>query len=82
MLQGEIPTTNKIEAKKKDNKIEVGTIKYQFLGSESSTNIQITDKKRLPTMTQKRLFMIAFSNPSILTLYLTYNKLILTNQFH
>jgi hypothetical protein len=47
--------------------IELGTIKDQFLGFKESKNsnmkFHILEKKRLPTMSQMGLFIIAFSNP-------------------
>lgn len=36
----EIPATKEIKVKEKDNRIEVGTTKYQFPGPKNSRNIQ------------------------------------------
>jgi hypothetical protein len=58
-----------------EEKIEVGTVKHQFLGSKEPKNsdlkFHILGNKRLPTITKKRLFIISFSNPGILALHLS-----------
>jgi hypothetical protein len=55
-------------------RLKFGTIKDQFLGSKESKNsdlkLHILENKKLLTMTQKRLFIIANSNPRILALHL------------
>ena len=57
-VEKEIPAIRiKKEEKNQENKIEVGTIRYQFLGSKlkkySNMKFHKMDKKRLPATIQK-----------------------------
>ena len=58
-VEKEIPAIRlKKEKKNRDNKIEVGTIRYQFLGSKlkkySNMKFHKMDKKGLPATIQKK----------------------------
>ena len=62
-VEKEIPAIRlKKEKKNRENKIEVGTIGYQFLGLKlkkySNMKFHKMDKKRLPTIIQEKMLFI------------------------
>ena len=62
-VEKEIPAIRlKKEKKNRENKIEVGTIGYQFLGSKlkkySNMKFHKMDKKRLPAIIQEKMLFI------------------------
>ena len=61
-VEKEIPAIRiKKEEKNQENKIEVGTIRYQFLGSKlkkySNMKFHKMDKKRLPATIKKKCYL-------------------------
>ena len=70
-VEKEIPAIRlKKEKKNRENKIEVGTIRYQFLGSKhkkySNMKFHKMDKKGLPATIPKKMLFIISDSPRTL----------------